>query len=464
MKKVIHNATIVTMDAHDTVYGSASIAVEGNRIAAIGSDDDLSQLSAAQGWEEIDGTGKMVMPGLANMHTHLSMTLARGMFEDVSPPNRPPFTGGFAPYPQPRLSTSQNALMCKLGAIEAIRSGTTLVLEDGLEISSYAPEMVETGLRMVLAERIWDNALTDIGSATNFKREEELEQSGINRIIALHSQWNEAAEGRIRVGIAAWAPDACSPELLKHLLRLQDRLACPCTIHLNQFWGEVEAVKSVRGKLPTEYLHDTGFLRPGLIAAHCRCMACTEEELLGRAGVTAVFNSSIAARRGLSPRIGELEAMGCLVAMGTDNMSEDMVEAVRTGMFMERIRRGNGRSPLPEQALRWATANGYRAAGIDDGGWLAKGNLADLIVLDLKRAHLVPITRPISTFVHQGQASDVESVMVNGRWVMRDHRILTMDEDKIVAEADRVGRNAWTSLFAASSTCNAPTDFLSFQN
>jgi cytosine/adenosine deaminase-related metal-dependent hydrolase len=193
-------------------------------------------------------------------------------------------------------------------------------------------------------------------------------------------------------------------------------------------------------------------------------MACNEEELLGRAGVTAVFNSSIAARRGLSPRIAELEAAGCLIAMGTDNMSEDMVEVMRTGMFMERIRRGDGRSPLPEQALRWATTNGYRALGIEDGGWLAPGNLADLIVVDLRRAHLVPVTRPVSTFLHQGQSRDIESVMIDGRWIMREHRILTMDEDKIVAEADRIGRRAWTELFEGSATISPPTGFLPLQD
>lgn len=464
MKTIIRNATIITMDTKNMMHANASIAIIGNRIAAIGTGDDLDGASATGEWDVVDGSGKMVMPGLANLHTHFSMALARGMFEDFSPPNRPPFTGGFAPFPQPELCSSQNTTMCKLAAIEAIRSGTTAVLEDGFNISSYASAVARSGLRMVLAERAWDNSCVDIGSVTPFKRDEMLEQNGLERIGALHAAWNGAEDGRIRVGIAAWAPDACSPELFGKLLRLQDRLSCLCTIHLNQFWGEVEAVKAVRGKLPTQYLHEVGFLRPGLIAAHCRCMACCEEVLLGRAGVTAVFASAIAARRGLSPRIAELEARGCSIAMGSDNMSEDMVEVVRTGLFMERIRRGDGRNPAPEEVLRWATVNGYRALGIDDGGCLAQGNLADLIIVNLKQAHLVPSTRPLSTFIHQGQGSDIESVMVDGRWVMRNHRILTMDEDAIVAEADEIGRRAWSDLFGAGRKHQPPIGFMPLPN
>ena len=136
----------------------------------------------------------------------------------------------------------------------------------------------------------------------------------------------------------------------------------------------------------------------------------------------------------------ELEQAGCLIALGTDNMAEDMVEVVRTALFMERVRRQDGRQPTPEQALGWATRNGYRALGITDGGWLAEGNLADLIVIDLREPHLTPALRVVSDFVHQGQASDVEAVMVDGRFIMRDGRVQTLDERAIVAEAERIAR------------------------
>src|SRR4029453_15258103 len=167
-------------------------------------------------------------------------------------------------------------------------------------------------------------------------------------------------------------------------------------------------------------------------------MEPSEEKLLGEAGVTVAFNAAIAARRGLSPRIADLEDYGCTIAMGSDNMAEDMVEVLRTGLFMERIRREDGRNPTPEQALRWATRNGYRALGVADGGFLAPGNKADLIVVDPRRAHLGPGLRGVATFVHQAQARDVQSVMVDGKWLMKDGVVLTMDEPAVLAEAQHV--------------------------
>jgi len=136
-----------------------------------------------------------------------------------------------------------------------------------------------------------------------------------------------------------------------------------------------------------------------------------------------------------------------------------MVEVMRTGLFMERIRREDGRQPTPEQALAWATRNGYRACGVMDGGWLAPGNRADLIMIRTDRAHLVPLMRIVSSFVHQGQAADVNSVMVDGRWIMRDGTVLTMDEAHIVREADRIGRTAWAKLFAARPDLEVPPGF-----
>jgi 5-methylthioadenosine/S-adenosylhomocysteine deaminase len=145
--------------------------------------------------------------------------------------------------------------------------------------------------------------------------------------------------------------------------------------------------------------------------------------------------------------------------MGSDNMAEDMVEVLRTGLFMERIRREDGRSPTPEQALRWATRNGYRALGVPDGGWLKAGNKADLIMVDLTRAHMVPVLRAISTFVHQAQARDVEAVMVDGKWLMKDGKVLAMDEEAVLAEAQQVANTAWPRLFAKRRDLKVPDGF-----
>jgi 5-methylthioadenosine/S-adenosylhomocysteine deaminase len=447
MPTIIHDSTIVTNDDTGTILYDGAVVVDAGRIAALGPAADL--LARYPAAERIDGRGRLVMPGFANTHTHFTLTLARGIYEDLSPPHHPPFTGGLAYLPLPELSDGEAQVMARLGALEAIRSGTTLALENALGVHRYANALVETGLRFLLGDLAWDRANASIGQPGPFEIDPALAEAGLQRAVDCHTRWNGKDNGRIRVGVAAWAPDMCSPDLLRRLRDLQDRLGTVATIHLNQVWGEVAAVRDQRGVLPTEYLSRCGFLGDRLVAAHCRCMTSEEEALLGKSGAAVAFNSAIAARRGLSPRIAELEAAGCRITMGTDNMAEDMLEVARTGLFMERVRRQDGRRPTPEEVLLWATRNGYRALGVPDGGWLAPGNRADLILVDLRRPHLAPALRVISCLLHQGQAGDVEAVMVDGHWLMRDGRVLTIDEPAVVAEAERVARSAWRRLFEA---------------
>jgi 5-methylthioadenosine/S-adenosylhomocysteine deaminase len=454
---LIHDATIVTGDDAGTIHYDGGLAVESGRIVAIGPSPEL--LARYPEAERVDGRDRAVFPGLANTHTHLSRVIARGIYEDLSPPHTPPFTGGLAPLPTPELSADEERAMVLLGALEAIRSGTTLILEEGCGIETYAGVLAGTGLRLLLCERAWDRARASIGQPGPFEVDTPRGDAGLARIAALHTRWDGAAEGRVRVGLAAWAPDMCSPGLLARLRKQQDELGVLATVHLNQIWGEVAAVREQRGVPPTEYLAREGFLSSRLVAAHCRCMTADEERALGAAGAAVAFNSAIAARRGLSPRIDELEQAGCLVALGTDNMAEDMVDVMRTALFMERVRRRDGRQPTPERVLGWATRQGYRALDVPDGGWLAPGNRADLFVVDLQVPHLTPALRVVSDFVHNGQASDVHSVMVDGRWIMRDRRVLTLDEPAVVAEAARVAPAAWARLFAARPEVPRPPGF-----
>ena len=387
------------------------------------------------------------MPGYANCHTHFVRLLARGVFEDQPTLTKPPFTRknrlGF-----PSLTPEERQLIARLATLEAIRSGTTLVMDIAANIDDYARVAVESGLRLVLAEQVSDRAAgVRVGEPGPFRADPVAARAGVGRIEALHGKWHGAENGRIAVAVAAHAPDMCSPALLKDLRALQERLDTVATIHLNQYWAEVDMVQENHGVLPTEYLHKNGFLSDRLIAAHCRCMTESEMDLLGESGAVACFNPTIGARGGYRPNFGHLGAAGCPVVMGTDERSEDMMEVVRTGMFTERMRASDGAAVAPETALEWATANGYRALGVADGGVLAEGKRADFIVIDMRKPHLVPSLRVVSTLVHNGQAGDVDSVMVDGRWIMRDGEVLTLDETAVIADAKRLGARAWNAEF-----------------
>lgn len=196
---------------------------------------------------------------------------------------------------------------------------------------------------------------------------------------------------------------------------------------------------TVRGVRPAEYLFQHDFLSPRLVAAHCRFMTPGEIAHLGRSRVSVSHNAAMAARRAAAPPVLALQAAGCRIAMGTDNMAHDMLEAMCTGLFVERISRQDGERPWPEDVLEWGTRNGAAALGPGaDVGSLEVGKKADLIVLDARRPHLVPALRIVSGWIHNGQAGDVESVMVDGRWLMRDRNVLTIDEaDVVTRRGDR---------------------------
>ena len=296
MTTIIHDAVIVTGDDDDTVHYGASIAIDGAKIGAIGPNDELSRRYPSA--ERIDGRGRMVMPGFANTHTHLTMTLARGVFEDLSPPHKPPFSGGLSPIPLPDMTPDERRVMAELGALECLRSGVTFLLEDSNDVDNYAEALAATGLRILFAERAYDRTGTAIGDPAPFQLDRAMGQKHIANIERTFARWNGKADGRIRVAISAWAPDMCSPELLKDLSALQRKLGTWITIHLNQIWGEVAAVQAHRNRLPTEYLADLGFLNDKVICAHCRCMDPREEKLLGDARtIVAMCRSPMARSR-----------------------------------------------------------------------------------------------------------------------------------------------------------------------
>jgi 5-methylthioadenosine/S-adenosylhomocysteine deaminase len=175
--------------------------------------------------------------------------------------------------------------------------------------------------------------------------------------------------------------------------------------------------------------------------------------VLGRSGTIISHQAAMAANRGVIPPIAKLRAAGCPIANGTDNNTNDVFEVMRVALLTERISRNDaipGTRPQPEDMLEDATLGGARAVRQAKLlGSLEVGKKADLIVLDTLRAHLVPAGRIVSAWIHNGQASDIESSMVDGQFIMRNRKVLTMDEASIIAEADKVGRRIWNQVQAA---------------
>jgi cytosine/adenosine deaminase-related metal-dependent hydrolase len=269
----------------------------------------------------------------------------------------------------------------------------------------------------------------------------------------LFTAWHGAQQGRISVFPAAALAETSSPELLQGVRAFADKHQLGYTIHLSQSRAEVDFMVRHHGMTPPAFLNTHGFLGPRLFAAHCRYVDDADIALLGRSGTIVSHQAAMAANRGVIPPIPALREAGCPIANGTDNNTNDLFEVMRIALLTERIRRNDafpGVRPQPEDALEDATAGGARAVQQANAlGTLAVGKKADMLVVDTQRAHVVPAGRFVSAWIHNGQPSDIEAVMIDGRFVMRDRKVLTVDEAAIVSQAHAVGRRIWKQVLAA---------------
>jgi cytosine/adenosine deaminase-related metal-dependent hydrolase len=444
MTTLFVNATIVTVDAERRVLHDSALAVDGDRITAI--DETAVVQKAHPQAVRVDLRGKVLLPGLVNCHAHLTLTVNRGITEDLSyPPRiRQPT------YVRDSLSADDTTALALLGALEALKGGTTTVVENAQGIGRYAAALVGTGLRWVFAEHSRD-AVTPAGWRTG---EAVVEFSASAREVALQrmhdlfSRWHGQGGGRVTCFPAARLTEASSPELLHAVRELAERHDVGYTIHLSQSAQEVETMLQAQGMRPAVYLDAHGFLGPRLIAAHCRFVDDAEIELLGRSGVIVTHQPGTSGKHGVVPPIAALQDAGCPVVLGTDNNTQDMWEVMRIGLIMERLLR-DGSNPAPDHLLAQATVGGASALGLGaEVGSLEVGKKADLVVVDTRKAHLVPATSAVSNLEHYAQAGDVESVMVDGEFAMRDGRVLTIDEAAVVAEADLIGQRVWHEILA----------------
>lgn len=449
---VFTHTDVVTVDE---VRRDVALAVVGDLIAAIGPTDEV--VKAHPRAETYDGRGKALFPGLINCHAHLAQVLSRGFNEDFGFPN----SYRLAVQPASLLSREESALMATIGAIEALRSGTTTIVENVSGIANHAAALADTGIRCVFAESIRDSEnvpgpLSPEGLARSEspRFSPKLRDAGLQRIADLHSAWHGARQGRVSVFPAAALSETSSPELLQAVHAFAETHDVGYTIHLSQSRAEVDFMRRHHAVSPVGYLARHGFLGPRLFAAHCRYVDDADIALLAGSGTIVSHQAGMAANRGVNPPIPALRAAGCPIANGTDNNTNDLFEVMRVAMLMERVRRDDpfpGVLPQPEDMLEDATLGGARAVRQHTRlGALEVGRKADLLVVDTQRIHLVPAVRIVSAWIHNGQPSDIESVMVDGRFVMREGRMLTVDERALIAEADRVGRRVWGEVQKAS--------------
>lgn len=437
-----------------------ALAVDGGLITAIGPTEQVQPRYPNA--DVYDGRGKAIFPGLINCHAHLSATIERGFNEDFGFPN----SVRLAIQPNSLLSPEERVLMSVIGMIEAMKTGTTTIVENVGGIAREAQALADTGLRCVFAESFNDKENAGVMSLELLVKSDKpiysakTRDEGMQRIADLHTAWHGKDNGRISVFPAVAHAENCSGDLLKAIREFAEKHDLGYTIHTNQSTWEADYMVKWHGLRPIEYLAKHDFLGPRFIAAHCRYVNASEIALLGRSKTIVSHQPGMAGNRGANPPIPELRDAGATIAMGTDNNTNDVFTVLRVGLVTERMRRNDatpGLVPQPEDILDDCTIGGAQAVRQAKAiGALEVGRKADLIVVNTLKPHLVPSGRIVSTWIHNGQPSDVESSMVDGKFVMRNNKVLTLDETALVAEADKVGRRVWKRVMEANGPLPLP--------
>ena len=465
---VVEHALVLALDDVGTILPDGAVAIAVDRIAAVGPSEEVAH--GFRGRETIDARGGILLPGLVNVHNHTPLMITRGMVEDLG--HAPAYTPGI---PQgPALGFEEVLALARLGAYELLRAGSTTVVDYYLHPKALARALDEIGLRGVVGGRILDVDMAAIARGGERRHDPAIGRATLDEAMDLATACAGHPSGRIRCDLAPHAPDTCSAALLREIRDLaEDAKGCIHT-HLGQSRDEVEWVRARDGLSPVELLDECGLLDERLVAAHCIFLDPPGLARAGASGLTVAHAPIGNLRAGNIAPVLDLEAAGARIALCTDTMSGDLFEAMRTAIAAARIRVGGDGSIESSdldarKALQWATRSGAAALGLaDEIGSIEAGKKADLVLLDAAAPSLAPVVDGYGIVVHSGSGHDVDTVIVDGRVLLRAGRPIGFDGDRIVADAQAVADRQWRrhgnrpvvsspSWRAATSSAGAPS-------
>ena len=423
---LISGGTVVTMDAERRVIEDGAVAVRGEAILAVGKRESLEAGYAAA--RRIDARGKLVMPGLINGHTHAAMTLFRGIADDM---NLQDWLTKFI-FPAESRNVTEDFVTAgtRLGVLEMIHGGTTTYVDMYYFEDAVARATKAAGMRGVLGETLLDFPAPD------------------NKTVSAAQVYTESFLKRwkgdplIRAAAAPHSIYIASEPTLRGAANLARKYQAPIVIHVSETKKEVDDSRAKNGTSPVAYLDRIGLLGPDVIAAHCVWVDTTDIALLVKKNAGCVHNpsSNMMLASGVAP-VGEMLSAHLAVGLGTDgpagsNNDLDMMEEMDLAAKLQKISRKDPQALGAIQAVEMATSLGARAIHMEkEIGSLEAGKKADLIILDLDAPHAVPLYNLYSQIVYALKASDVRTVVVAGRTVMENRRVLTLDEPAIRARA-----------------------------
>lgn len=435
---LIVGATLLTGDAATPVITDGALGIAGNRIAFVGGRDALPDDPSAV--RTIEAEGRLVTPGFINVHTHAVLSLMRGVALDMG--FAPAYTRG---VPHGHDITEDEAVaLARLGALEAMTFGSTSMVDSYVHAHVTLPAMAELGLRVWSCTRFHDVDFTRVHEGV-WRHDPAIGDACIAATLDLMKQHHGAYNGRTHVTLAPHAPDTCSDELLAKVAGLARETGVNVWTHLSQSRLENQVIAKRSGCTPTALLERLGLLTDRLIAAHCIYLSDDDIARLAASGMTVAHVPKGNATGGAMAPTPKLKQAGARIALATDNLTQDMTEAMRWALAVARLQIGSVSDEWqPRDALAMATQAGARVLGRDhELGRLAAGHLADCVVFDFRHAHLTPLIDPLGTLVHDGCGRDVEHVFVDGRQVVSDGEPTFVDAKAIRRDAQRAAEALW---------------------
>jgi 5-methylthioadenosine/S-adenosylhomocysteine deaminase len=423
---IVTGGTVVTVDGAGRVLDPGAVAIDGRDIVAVDTPDAIAARFTAA--ERIDATGQVVMPGLVNTHTHAPMVLYRGLADDLALMEW--LEKYIFPAEAKTVSPEFVRVGTRLAALEMIQSGTTTFADMYYFEEEIARATKDAGLRAVLGQTIIQFPVADA------KTPEE----ALVRAERFIKQWK--GDDLIVPALAPHAMYTLEAGTLKAVRALADREGVPVLIHLAETEDEVKTSQGRHKRSPTQYLDSLGFwVGSPTVAAHAVWLTDDDIQILQRRGVGVSHNpeSNMKLASGAAP-IVRMRAAGIPVGLGTDgaasNNDLDMFEAMRVAALLHKLATGDPRAIPARTAVEMATIEGAKALGMADRiGSLEPGKRADLIVVSMASARQTPLYDPLSHLVYTTRGDDVQTTIVNGRVLMRDRKVLTLDEAAVLAEA-----------------------------
>jgi 5-methylthioadenosine/S-adenosylhomocysteine deaminase len=436
---LVTGATIVSMDADRHVIENGFLAVRGDEIVDIGQDAALHYPKGIVAKARMDASGKLIIPGLINGHTHVPMTLMRGLKDDVVLDD---WLHKFI-FPAEARNVTEDFVRwgSRLGLAEMIRSGTTTFADMYYFEDAVAEETKAAGIRGVLGETWIDFPAPDNKS--------EAEMAAYTEKFI--QKWH--GDPLIRAAVAPHSIYTCSEKTLRDSAALARRYHAPILIHLAEMRKEFVDSLEKNGTTPVQYLERIEVLGPDVLAAHCIWTDNTDMKILADRQVGCIHNpsSNMMLASGVAPVVDQ-RAAGMRVGLGTDgpagsNNDLNMMEEMDLAAKLQKTYRVDPRALGAKGALEMATIEGARALHMEkEIGSLEAGKKADFVVLSLNAPNAVPMYDVYSQIVYALKGSDIETVVVGGKTLLKDGRVLTVDEPQAVAKAREYGKKVAASL------------------